>query len=352
VIDGILVGGEKHIMYKIIGADQKEYGPSSAEELRQWVREGRADGRSLVQAEGSTGWKPLASFPELASALAESPFAAAPPRPPAATPPPMPVDSGVPLAQMAAGETEFRIGVCLSRGWSLLMSNYGLLFFATVSVFLMQVLLAQIPFIGVLALLLAGVFQGGVYVLFLKCLRGQRAGAGDAFSGFGELFVQLLLVGIVSTLFTISGLCCFALPGIYLAVAWTFAVPLVVDKQLRFWDAMELSRKVVTKHWFQILALIVLAFLPAIIFTLIVKLETIKYVWSMVQSGQLDPSLFTKDPAAYSVQLEKAQKLVAAKYLVQNLIEQSIWVVIQPFARAVLIQASEILFNPRSAPPA
>jgi uncharacterized membrane protein len=39
------------------------------------------------------------------------------------------------------------------------------------------------------------------------------------------------------------------LPGIYLAVAWVFALPLVIDKKMDFWPAMELSRKVVHRHW-------------------------------------------------------------------------------------------------------
>jgi hypothetical protein len=53
-------------MFKIIGADEKQYGPVSADQLRQWISQGRADGRTLVQAEGSADWKPLASFPEFA----------------------------------------------------------------------------------------------------------------------------------------------------------------------------------------------------------------------------------------------------------------------------------------------
>lgn len=54
-------------MYKIIGADGKEYGPISAEQLRQWVKEGRADAQTKVLAEGATDWRPLSSFPEVAS---------------------------------------------------------------------------------------------------------------------------------------------------------------------------------------------------------------------------------------------------------------------------------------------
>jgi hypothetical protein len=34
-------------------------------------------------------------------------------------------------------------------------------------------------------------------------------------------------------------------------IAWMFTLPLVMDKRLDFWSAMELSRKVVTKHWFK-----------------------------------------------------------------------------------------------------
>jgi len=32
-------------------------------------------------------------------------------------------------------------------------------------------------------------------------------------------------------------------------VAWIMTYPLVIDKQIQFWDAMEVSRKVVSKHW-------------------------------------------------------------------------------------------------------
>ena len=57
-------------MYRIIGGDQKEYGPVSAEEVRRWITERRLHPSSLVQAEGSTDWKPLSLFPEFSSTLA------------------------------------------------------------------------------------------------------------------------------------------------------------------------------------------------------------------------------------------------------------------------------------------
>ncbi|MDB6122596.1 MAG: hypothetical protein JWQ71_1589 [Pedosphaera sp.] len=59
-------------MYRIIGADQKEYGPVNADQIRQWIATSRANASTKVQPEGSTEWKPLSEFPEFADALSTS----------------------------------------------------------------------------------------------------------------------------------------------------------------------------------------------------------------------------------------------------------------------------------------
>lgn len=71
-------------MYKIIGADGQQYGPVNLEQLRQWMAENRLRPESLVQAESSTEWKSLSSFPELAAELRATPPGLTPP---IATPP-------------------------------------------------------------------------------------------------------------------------------------------------------------------------------------------------------------------------------------------------------------------------
>jgi hypothetical protein len=68
-------------MYKIIGADQIEYGPITAEQVRQWVVEGRLNGLSKIQVDGSGVWKQLRDMPEFASCL---------------PPPPPPITLGAP----------------------------------------------------------------------------------------------------------------------------------------------------------------------------------------------------------------------------------------------------------------
>ena len=56
-------------MYKIIGVDQKEYGPITAEQIRYWLNEGRVNASTQARAEGSANWQPLSAFPEFADAL-------------------------------------------------------------------------------------------------------------------------------------------------------------------------------------------------------------------------------------------------------------------------------------------
>src|SRR5262245_6708718 len=69
-------------MYKIIGADQKEYGPVSGDELRQWIRDGRVNAQTQVEVEGQ--WKALGDIPEFAALLPQrraAPMPAAAPAP-------------------------------------------------------------------------------------------------------------------------------------------------------------------------------------------------------------------------------------------------------------------------------
>lgn len=84
-------------MYKIIGGDQKEYGPVSFEQLTAWVRDNRANGQSLVQKEGGP-WVPLASMPEFSAILtgASQPGTSPEPEAPAPLAPSSPAEGGIP----------------------------------------------------------------------------------------------------------------------------------------------------------------------------------------------------------------------------------------------------------------
>jgi hypothetical protein len=231
-------------MYKIIGADGQHYGPINADQIRHWITERRVTATTLVQPEGAPEWKPLGTFPEFADLLAAK-------APPAPAPPlisaPLPkIDADALAAEILARDYRVEIGSCFSRSWNLLTRHFWLIVGAS---FVLHLIAGTVG-------ILAGVCMGGLYFLLLKLIRGERAQFSDAFAGFSLAFLQLFLAGLISGLLTGVGILCCILPGIYLIVAWIFALPLVIDKKLDFWPAMELSRKVVTRHWWTFLGLL------------------------------------------------------------------------------------------------
>src|SRR5436190_10819490 len=195
-------------MYRIIGADQKEYGPVSADQLRRWIAEGRASGASLIRSEGATEWQPLSAFPEFADTLA------------GATPSGGPGPTQAPQTGLAyevlARDYDLDIGRCIGSSWTLLKSNFGMIFGGAAIYMLIQggiILLSQIPIVGILLslanLVVAGPLLGGLYLFLLKNIRLQPSDIGDVFSGFSISFGQLVLGHIVITILTAAS----ALPG-------------------------------------------------------------------------------------------------------------------------------------------
>src|ERR1051326_632433 len=188
-------------MYKLIGADQKEYGPVTEEQLNTWILEGRANARTMVQAGGSTEWKALGRFPEFAGALG----AKYPPSPPMLGQPGATPAVGADLGVDAG--VNVSVGRCLSRAWRLVMAHPGTLLGAGLLLVLIRIGLAFVPVAGAMAyFVLVGVFYGGFYVMVLKHVRGQPAGVADMFAGFGPDFVPLMLAGMVSQVLTFFGM--------------------------------------------------------------------------------------------------------------------------------------------------
>src|SRR6266481_3859929 len=112
-------------MYKIIGADGREYGPVTVEQVHQWIREGRANAQTRVQPEGSADWKALAEIPEFVTTLGSVG--------PGPTAPPVvgSVDPEALAAQILARDYTIDIGRCISRGWELVKGDFWLLVGAT-----------------------------------------------------------------------------------------------------------------------------------------------------------------------------------------------------------------------------
>ena len=250
-------------MYKIIGADQREYGPVSSDQIRAWIREGRLHAQSSVKSEGTESWRMLSEFAEFAADLA---FKAPPGLPPLSTEPPKvsQMQAEALASEILARDYDLNIGNCLSRGWNLVMSD----FWPIVGVTALIMVILMVTNAIYLGILLNGPLVGGLFVFFLKRIRGTRSTLNDAFAGFTTSFAQLLLGSLVSTILLAIGLFCCVLPFIYLAVAWKFTFLLIADKKIEFWPAMELSRRVVSRHWWVFFGLAIVLALVNLLGTL------------------------------------------------------------------------------------
>lgn len=109
--------------YTIIGADGGEYGPITADQLRQWIAEGRANAQTRVKAEGATEWKPLIEYLEFASALSGRAAPMPTPMPPGSPIPttigPIPTaprNNPMAVAGMIMGIISVTVAICCCYG--------------------------------------------------------------------------------------------------------------------------------------------------------------------------------------------------------------------------------------------
>ena len=166
------------------------------------------------------------------------------------------MDSVETIEQYVQRRATVDISSALSRGWALLRDNMPILVGASLLAWLMTC----VPVVG---WLLGFVLLGGLDYLFLRRMRGETVQIGDIFAGFNLAFLNLVMCGLVKCLLICLGLIACILPGIYLGVGYVFAIPLVIDKKMDFWPAMELSRQVVHKHWWSTFALVIVLALVA-----------------------------------------------------------------------------------------
>jgi hypothetical protein len=94
-------------MYRILGADQQEYGPASVRLVRQWIVEKRINAQTRVKLEGTAEWRPIGELPEFSDVFSPAPAAVPPDAPPPVSAreplPPAPPRTGLALASLVLG---------------------------------------------------------------------------------------------------------------------------------------------------------------------------------------------------------------------------------------------------------
>jgi len=93
------------------------------------------------------------------------------------------------------------------------------------------------------------------------------------------------------TLLIMLGFVLLILPGIYLSFAYGMAFPLLIDKKMGIWEAMETSRKAISKCWFRYFGLIIVLLLIAVAATIPLG---IGLIWALPLASMVIGVLYVK----------------------------------------------------------
>lgn len=235
--------------YFLIATDGRHYGPLSAPEVQTWLEDGRANRYSRARREEEANWQALRDMPEFEEV----------------TRPPdlgfrLPSDDDAeaehaPPTRLPAGGYAREAGrldpvQCFQRGWQVLLLDLPFLAGWTLLVSIIVAVAGMVPRIGLLtAFVTDQLLRGGLYLLFLSRMRGRPQSVSQATSVVAALATTILVAAMAQMALAMLGLVLLIVPGIYLLVGYAFVLPLVVDKKLPFWEAMELSRTTVHKQW-------------------------------------------------------------------------------------------------------
>lgn len=120
----------------------------------------------------------------------------------------------------------------------------------------MAALIAQMV-VGIFASALAYPFMAGINMVGIRRAADQPISFNEIFSHFGRT-VPLLITAVVMMVLVYLGMILLIIPGLYLSIAYMLAIPLVVERGLSPWQALEASRKAITQHWFKVFGLFLL----------------------------------------------------------------------------------------------
>lgn len=164
------------------------------------------------------------------------------------------------------GNYKFEIGEVISEAWNKTKGAKGTFFLAFIMTYiiLIAVLVISISIetasLGVAGTVIAQLIINliilpicaGIFIIGIKRSANIPIKATNIFGHFNKtlkLFAAIILMQII----VIIGYLLFILPGIYLTIAYFMAMPLIVEKNMGVWEALETSRKAITKRWFSML---------------------------------------------------------------------------------------------------
>jgi uncharacterized membrane protein len=149
-------------------------------------------------------------------------------------------------------------------------------------------------------------FMAGVFMLGLRRSVGLPVDFKDQFSFYG-MMLPIVALGLLQSVLTSLGLMLLILPGLYLAVALSLAIPLKVEKDLGIMECLGTSLRLVNRKFLPVLllglastALIVVGILSLIGWIWTIPWSVMIYAITYRQLAGYDPEGHGDGPATVS----------------------------------------------------
>jgi hypothetical protein len=243
----------------------------------------------------------------------EPPNPYAPPRAELDVPAPEPARTPANLEAALAGRFDFTIGEVMDEAWhhvkGMKASFWGAaIVFTLINVAVNRVsnrifgmfvdkphLVVQMFFRSVIGALMAPVSVGMTMMCVRRAL-GAPISFATAFRYYGKS-LPVLGCALVTVVLTWAGLFALVLPGVYLYVAYFFAIPLICDQGLSPWKALETSRRAVTHKWFSVFGLTLLVAVLTLVSALGLLIPLIwTFPWMAMTTAVLYRRIFYASP--------------------------------------------------------
>jgi uncharacterized membrane protein len=149
---------------------------------------------------------------------------------------------------------EVTIGKWINEGWEMVKSDFWNFVLVSLLFYLIS---------GACSLILMGPMMCSFYYIIFRKMRGEKIEIGDIAKGF-SFFLPALLANLVIGIFTGAGFLCCIIPGLVISAMYSFVYPLIIEKNLGFWDAMEESRKIIWPNIWRFTLFVIVATLVAV----------------------------------------------------------------------------------------
>jgi hypothetical protein len=234
------------------------------------------------------------------------------------------------LEAAVEGRYDFTVGEVMDEAWRLVKGMKASFWGAAVIVVLIDLLfdticsvvfgffLTKEPnaivkqiFRSAVAALMTPVTMGMTMMCVRRAL-GAPISFGTAFSYYAKS-LPALGCALLVFLLTWAGVAALLLPGLYLWIAYTFAIQLVCDQGLSPWQAMETSRRAVKYKWWELLGIQLLVGLLTAVSALGLLIPLIWTIpWAMMTLAVLYRRIFYAPPSPAPVAAAPAAPNVAA----------------------------------------